>query len=257
MKRGKLRKMQTFTVVNKKGGSGKTSTALAMVDLLRRKGRVLCVDMDPQGNMSAVLRADRSVQGTSELLQKKDAKLEDYVQNVLENVDLVAGEGSLVDVEPALAKAVGREMRLAKALAQAKDYAFCIIDTPPSIGLLTVNALCAAEKAVIAANADAFSADGYAEIAGDVDDVREFFNPGLRVDGILLTRFNERTTLARQMVKEYSDLAERTGTKLYQTRIRECVAVREAQYTRQLLSDYSKKNNAVDDYTAWLEELEV
>ena len=207
--------------------------------------------------MSAVLRADRSVQGTSELLQKKDAKLEDYVQNVLENVDLVAGEGSLVDVEPALAKAVGREMRLAKALAQAKDYAFCIIDTPPSIGLLTVNALCAAEKAVIAANADAFSADGYAEIAGDVDDVREFFNPGLRVDGILLTRFNERTTLARQMVKEYSDLAERTGTKLYQTRIRECVAVREAQYTRQLLSDYSKKNNAVDDYTAWLEELEV
>ena len=72
-----------------------------------------------------------------------------------------------------------------------------------------------------------------------------------------MTRFNERTTLARQMVKEYEDLAQRTGTKLYKTRIRECVAVREAQYMRQLLSDYSKKNNAVDDYKAFIREMGV
>ncbi len=250
--------MQTFTVVNKKGGSGKTSTALALVDLLRKKGRILCVDMDPQGNMSTVLRANRNLQGTSELLQKeKNARLDDYVQNVLENVDLIAGDGSLVEVEPVLYKAIGRERRLSKALAKAKGYDYCVIDTPPSIGLLTINALCAAQKAIIAANADAFSADGYAEIAGDVDDVRETFNPDLCIDGILLTRFNERTTLARQMVKEYEDLAQRTGTKLYKTRIRECVAVREAQYMRQLLSDYSKKNNAVDDYKAFIREMGV
>lgn len=250
--------MQTFTVVNKKGGSGKTSTALALVDLLRKKGRILCVDMDPQGNMSTVLRANRNLQGTSELLQKeKNARLDDYVQNVLENVDLIAGDGSLVEVEPVLYKAIGRERRLSKALAKAKGYDYCVIDTPPSIGLLTINALCAAQKAIIAANADAFSADGYAEIAGDVDDVREAFNPDLCIDGILLTRFNERTTLARQMVKEYEDLAQRTGTKLYKTRIRECVAVREAQYMRQLLSDYSKKNNAVDDYKAFIREMGV
>ena len=257
MKGGNVCKMQTFTVVNKKGGSGKTSMALALVDLLRQKGRILCVDMDPQGNMSAVLHADRDLQGTAELLQKKNAKLDDYVQNVLEGVDLIAGDGSLVDVEPVLYKAIGREMRLAKALAQTKDYDYCIVDTPPSIGLLTINALCAAQKAIIAANADAFSADGYAEIAGDVEDVKETFNPDLCIDGILLTRFNERTTLAKQMVKEYEDLADRTGTKLYKTRIRECVAVREAQYMRQLLSDYSKKNNAVEDYTALIQELGV
>ena len=249
--------MQTFTVINKKGDSGKTSTSLAMFDLLRRKGRILCVDMDPQGNMSAVLRADRNLQGTAELLQKENAKLDDYVQNVLDGVDLIAGDGSLVEVEPKLYNAIDCEKCLAKALAQAKGYDYCVIDTPPSIGLLTINALCAAQKAIIAANADAFSADGYAEIAGDVDDVREAFNPDLCIDGILLTRFNERTTLAKQMVKEYEDLAERTGTKLYKTRIRECVAVREAQYMRQMLSDYSKKNNAVDDYTAFIREMGV
>lgn len=249
--------MQTIAIVNKKGGAGKTSTALALIDLLREKGSILCVDMDPQGNMSTVLHADKSLQGTSELLQKKNATLGDYVQNVLEGIDLIAGDGSLVDVEPALSKAVGREMRLSKALAQAEGYAYCIIDTPPSIGLLTINALCAADKAIIAANADAFSADGYAEIAGDVEDVKEFFNPKLRVDGILLTRFNERTTLAKQMAKEYDGLAEQTGTKLYKTRIRECVAVREAQYTRKLLSDYSKKNNAVTDYAAFVKEMGI
>ena len=149
--------MQTFTVVNKKGGSGKTSTALALVDLLRKKGRILCVDMDPQGNMSTVLRANRNLQGTSELLQKeKNARLDDYVQNVLENVDLIAGDGSLVEVEPVLYKAIGRERRLSKALAKAKGYDYCVIDTPPSIGLLTINALCAAQKAIIAAKTASF-----------------------------------------------------------------------------------------------------
>lgn len=250
--------MVTITIANKKGGSGKTSTALALVDAAVSAGKkVLAVDMDPQGNLSATLGADRELVGSAELLLKKEARLEDYVQDLGGGLALVAGSGELVDVELQLIKTVGKEMKLAEALAQAEGYDFCIIDTPPSTGLLTVAALCATDKVVIAASADAYAADGYAELAGDIASIKKYYNPGLKVDGILLTRYNERTTLARQMIKEYRDLAEATGTRLYNARIRECIAVREAQYSHKLLSEYDAGCNAVQDYRVMAKELGV
>ena len=115
--------MVTITIANKKGGSGKTSTALALVDAAVSAGKkVLAVDMDPQGNLSATLGADMELVGSAELLLKKEARLEDYVQDLGGGLALVAGSGELVDVELQLIKTVGKEMRLAEALAQAEGY---------------------------------------------------------------------------------------------------------------------------------------
>ena len=234
--------MITYAVVNKKGGAGKTTTALALVDGLSKAGKkVLAIDIDPQGNLSSVCHTEPDVIGSAELITKQP-HVSDVIQHK-DSYDLIAGDGTLVDVE---------------ALDEVKDeYDYCIIDTPPSIGLLTVNAMVAADKIIVTANADAFSADGLVELYRDISAIQKYFNPELKIDGILLTRYSERTTLAREMLKEFRQMAEKIDTKVYKTKIRENVSIREAQYTRQLLSDYDKDCNGAQDYKVLLKEMEV
>ena len=249
--------MITYAVVNKKGGAGKTTTALALVDGLSKAGKkVLAIDIDPQGNLSSVCHTEPDVIGSAELITKQP-HVSDVIQHK-DSYDLIAGDGTLVDVEANLFKVIGKEAHLREALDEVKDeYDYCIIDTPPSIGLLTVNAMVAADKIIVTANADAFSADGLVELYRDISAIQKYFNPELKIDGILLTRYSERTTLAREMLKEFRQMAEKIDTKVYKTKIRVNVSIREAQYTRQLLSDYDKDCNGAQDYKVLLKEMEV
>jgi len=252
----------TIAVIAQKGGVGKTSTAQAIgVGLSKyNAARVLFIDTDAQGNLSRSMEADYS--GTTggdalEVLTGR-ATVEESIQHTPHG-DIVAATPALsgADREPTLSK-VGREYRLRKALEAVSGlYDVCIVDTPPALSILTVNALTAADRVIIPAQADDYSLEALERLSETLETVKAYCNPSLQVDGVLLTRFNSRTVLSREIAEMIEQAAERMGTRLYQTRIRECTAVKEAQALREDIYSYSPRSNAARDYKALLEELSL
>lgn len=250
--------MITIAVIAQKGGVGKTSTAQAIgVGLSKyHAAKVLFIDADAQGNLSRSMEADYS--GTTggdalEVLTGR-ATVEESIQHTPHG-DIIAATPALsgADREPTLSK-VGREYRLRKAL-ESVSYDYCIIDTPPALSILTVNALTAADRVIIPAQADDYSLEAIERLRETLETVKAYCNPSLKVDGILLTRFNGRTVLSREIADMIEQAAERMDTRLYQTRIRECTAVKEAQALREDIYSYSPRSNAARDYRALLDEL--
>jgi chromosome partitioning protein len=153
-------------------------------------------------------------------------------------------------------KDTGREFRLKEALEPIEaDYDFIIIDAPPSLGILTVNALTAADKLIIPAQADDFSLQGITELYNSIRSIRRYTNPNLQIEGILLTRYNFRTVISRDMAEAMGDIADKIGGKLYKTFIRECTALKEAQSLQQDIFAYAPKSNAAEDYKNFVEEM--
>lgn len=249
--------MVTVAVTIQKGGDGKTTTAHALGAGLRRRGyRVLFVDTDPQGNLSRTLEADSSGETPEALaLLRGDVTAAEAVQHT-GGGDVIAASLSLVgaDREKALSS-IGREYRLRKALEPLSgSYDYCIIDTPPALGTLTVNALTAADIVVIPAQADDYSLDAVERLSETIEAVRSYCNPGLRVGGILLTRYNGRNNVTRYLEELIAEAAERLGARVYQTRIRECAYLKEAKTMRQDIYSYSPRSNAAKDYNAFVDE---
>ena len=249
--------MVTVAVTIQKGGDGKTTTAHALGAGLRRRGyRVLFVDIDPQGNLSRTLEADSSGETPEALaLLRGDVTAAEAVQHT-GGGDVIAASLALVgaDREKALSS-IGREYRLRKALEPLSgSYDYCIIDTPPALGTLTVNALTAADIVVIPAQADDYSLDAVERLSETIEAVRSYCNPGLRVGGILLTRYNGRNNVTRYLEELIAEAAERLGARVYQTRIRECAYLKEAKTMRQDIYSYSPRSNAAKDYNAFVDE---
>ena len=249
--------MVTVAVTIQKGGDGKTTTAHALgAGLMRRGYRVLFADIDPQGNLSRTLEADSSGETPEALaLLRGDVTAAEAVQHT-GGGDVIASSLALVgaDREKALSS-IGREYRLRKALEPLSgSYDYCIIDTPPALGTLTVNALTAADIVVIPAQADDYSLDAVERLSETIEAVRSYCNPGLRVGGILLTRYNGRNNVTRYLEELIAEAAERLGAKVYQTRIRECAYLKEAKTMRQDIYSYSPRSNAAKDYNAFVDE---
>lgn len=248
--------MKTYAIVNEKGGVGKTTTSAAIGEGLALSGRkVLFVDLDGQGNLTYIMRAEQLPQNNAYGILAGPGRTRQSVQHT--------ARGDVIGSYPGLAFADSvmtghrREYRLRDALeAVSGDYDACIIDCPPALGILTINALTAADYAVIPALADAFSLYGLGQIKGAIDGVREF-NPGLRVDGILLTRYNGRQVLARSVENAMQKKAAEMGGRIYKTRIRECIALREAQMKRESIYKYAPKSNGAKDYAALLKEMQT
>lgn len=244
--------MKVVAVINQKGGVGKSTTALALGAGLSGRGRkVLYVDLDPQGNLSYALGADADRPGALELLTGSAAA--GLIQE--------APGGAVAAASPALAgadavfTATGKEYRLKEALVSFRDLAdYVIVDTPPALGVLTVNALTAADGAVVPAQADIFSLQGIGQLALTVEAVRQYCNPGLKILGILLTRHNPRSVLGRDLAEATAETARLLNTRLFKTAIREAVAVREAQARRCDLFRYAPRSNAALDYGGFVSE---
>ena len=252
--------MISIAVIAQKGGVGKTSTAHAVgIGLAKyHAARVLFIDTDAQGNLSRTMEADNS--GTTgadalEILTGR-ATVEEAIQRTPHG-DIVASSPALsgADREPALSK-VGREYRLKKALeAVSGRYDYCLIDTPPALSIVTVNALTAADKVIIPAQADDYSLEALERLKETLETVKTYCNPSLSVDGILLTRFNGRAVISREIADMMEDKASALSTRIYRTRVRECTAVKEAQAVREDIYSYAPRSNAAKDYRAVIDEL--
>lgn len=246
--------MNTIAVINQKGGVGKSTTALAIGAGLTLKGySVLYVDLDAQGNLTFVMGADTNHYNALGVLQRPETAKEE-LQHTPQG-DIIASSPALAGADTVIT-ATGKEYRLREALQSLSgNYEYCIIDTPPALGILTINALTACTGAIIPAQADMFSLQGIGQLNTTIETVKKYCNPALSIMGIVLTRYSPRSIISREVAEMIEDTAAQLQTKLYKAKIRECTALKEAQATRQSIYSYAPKSNATADYTALVNEI--
>lgn len=246
--------MKTYAVINQKGGVGKSTTAHAIGTGLAAKGyKILFVDMDAQCNLTYTLKASDKGYNILGVLERPETAKEE-IQHA-GGVDIIAASPSLTGAD-AIINATGKEYRLKEALDPLKKkYDYCIIDTPPALGILTVNALTAATGAIIPAQADKYSLYGISQLSSTIEAIKKYCNPSLKIMGILITRYNARAIIRREIAEVLEDTARKLHTRLYKTRIRECTALVEAHTREQSIFEYAPKSNAAKDYNELIEEI--
>lgn len=244
--------MPTIAIASLKGGTGKTATTAALGAGLTRRGyKILLVDLDPQGNLSAQLGAatDDPIPTISELLTRK-ARTQAAIQSTAQG-DIIPSTAFLASKK--ILTGVGAEYRLKQALEPVKrNYDAILIDCPPNLGLLTYAALTAADYILIPAKADRFSIDSMREIYDTIQEVQNLSNKALQPLGIVITQYNGRATVTKQMRDEMAERAEKIGLTVYDPPIRRCIAVEEAEITGSI---YDSKNNAREDYDRLLDQI--
>lgn len=246
--------MEILAVVNKKGGVGKTTTALAMAAGLAQRGfKVLAIDLDPQGNFSGTAQADKDSVGVFEVLTKK-VSINDAIQEAIP-FDFIAADGRLSSADNTITE-IGKEYRLREALeALMGEYQYIVLDTPPSTGILTTNALTVANQIIIAAQADTYSAEGLMQLSDSIETIKKYCNPSLEIAGVLLTRYNNRTILSQHLKETFTKIATQIGTKVFDTYIRESISIKEAQAMKQSIFEYDSRSNGAVDYQNFIDEL--
>jgi len=197
---------RVVAVANQKGGVGKTTTAISLgATLAAYERRTLILDLDPQSNCTAGLGCDGGDGPTSYEVIIGGATVEEAARpTAFPHLGMVPATPDLAGAEVELVGMVGREFRLRDALAedQMGAYEFMFVDCPPSLGLLTLNALAAADGLLVPIQCEYFAMEGVSMLMATVDEVRRYLNPGLTIDGILLTMYDERTNLAQQVAAE-------------------------------------------------------
>lgn len=240
-------------IINQKGGVGKSTTAHALGAGLARMGQtVLYIDLDAQQNLTYTLGADPRKPGAFEVLTRK-ATAQEATQQTPQG-PVIAASGQLAT--DGLLTDTGKEYRLKEALEPLEGaYNRIIVDCPPSLGILTIAALTASTDAIIPAQADTYSLQALGQFSQTLEAVRRYTNPRLQLAGVLLTRYNGRAVLSRDLAEMLEATAAQLGTRLFNTRIRECVAIKEAQTARQDIYTYAPRSNAAADYTAFIREV--
>ena len=245
--------MEIIAIVNRKGGVGKTATVQALGAGLRQKGnKVLFIDLDSQANLSYGMGADPEAPTSLDVLTG-EATAKEAIQQTTQG-DIIPASALLATAD-AIISETGKEYRLKEALSTVKKaYDYILIDTPASLGILTINALTASQSALIPVQADAYSLQGIAQIKDTVDTVKKYCNKDLKIKGIIINRYNGRSTLSKDYRDSLETIAKELKTKLYNPPIRECIAVKEAQALKTDIFTYAPKSNAAIDYAEFVKE---
>lgn len=246
-----------YAVAFQKGGTGKTSTAAAIAAGATFRGKkALAIDLDPQGNLTFAMGGTPAAPGAYELITQR-AQIAETIQHT-EQGDIVPAGLNLSAVDAEIGGKPGRDFLLQAAIKPVVPrYDVVVIDTPPALGTLLINALTAADRAILTMNADIYSLQGLYLLNDTIKQVQTFCNPALKVEGVLFTRHTTRTSLARDMTTSTAAALEGMGMKLFRAAIREGVVVREAAAMQKSLFDYAPKSNPAQDYSAFLDELGI
>ncbi len=220
--------MITIAIANQKGGVGKTTTAMNIATAMAATGwRTLLIDLDPQGNASTGMGVPSAARTLSSYdLLVDDVPLADtVVPSTIPGLDIVPATVDLSGAEVELVSVEERTERLQKALAQHRGHDVCFIDCPPSLGLLTLNALCAADTLLVPLQCEFFALEGLSQLLQTVERVQQMFNPSLGIVGVSLTMFDRRNRLTDQVAE---DVRECLGDLVFETVIPRNVRLSEA-----------------------------
>ena len=244
-----------IAITNQKGGVGKTTTALSLISALHlRNYRVLGVDLDPQGNLGFSAGVDIENSETVYEVLKGKQPIEDVI--VETDIGDMLPSNILLSAAEVEFNMPGREFLLRNELQKiAGRYDYIIIDTPPSLNILTINAYVAAQGLIIPMAPEILSLLGISQIRDTIDTVRRYYNPDLRVLGILLNRFSWRFVLNREVEDMARQIAKTLDTKVFQTKIRSSVAVAESPAHGESVITYAPGSKPAQDFQALVKEL--
>ena len=245
---------KVVSLANQKGGVGKTTTTVNLGTILAKKGKkVLLIDADPQGNATSGLGIDKDCELSTYDILVSDVEMEDVIQDtIIKNLKLCPANMNLAGAEVELVSMMSREQRLKEKLEKIKDrFDYILIDCPPSLGLITLNAFTASNSVLIPVQCEYFALEGLGQLLNTINLVKKHLNKEIKIEGALLTMYDIRTNLSNQVVKEVKKYFD---NKVYKTVIPRNVRLSEAPSYGMPITEYDPRSKGAKSYMKFAKE---
>lgn len=243
-----------IAVANQKGGVGKTTTAITLSAILAKKGKkVMLIDADPQGNATSGVGMEKEMEKSVYELLVEDTSINETLQDSsIKNLKVCPSNINLAGAEVELVSMMSREQRLKEKLEEVQDkFDYIIIDCPPSLGLITLNAFTAANSVLIPIQCEYYALEGLGQLINTINLVKKHLNKNLEIEGALLTMYDARTNLSNQVVKEVKNYF---GEKVYKTVIPRNVKLSEAPSYGMPITVYDARSKGAKSYDKFVKE---